>query len=238
MSEITVVIPLLNGEKHFTACLDSIPRDLDLDILVVDDGSTDGGVEIARGMGARIVSTSTPRSGASAARNLGWKMSDSPLVAFLDADDWWSLGSLEARRKALLGDANLQVVQGRIQTHAEGDVDPRIRHRHRSDPYYGVNLGASLYRREALERLQGFDENLRYNEDADFFVRLWEEGIAKRFLPEVCLFYRLHEANGSSDAPHDRLVPLMLMKQHKERMKGRDFHPPCPMADYMGWTRP
>jgi glycosyltransferase involved in cell wall biosynthesis len=90
MNELTVVVPTFNGATHLKATLDSLHRQsTDLSVLVVDDGSTDATVELARAhiVGATVIEQEN--SGVAVARNRGLAWSTSPYVAFLDQDDLW-----------------------------------------------------------------------------------------------------------------------------------------------------
>ena len=96
---ISVVVPLYNKRPFVAQALASILAQgiNDVEVVVVDDGSTDGGAELVRSLGIpQIVLVSQPNAGVSAARNRGIEVSTGELVAFLDADDWWLPGYLLA----------------------------------------------------------------------------------------------------------------------------------------------
>lgn len=97
MPKITVVIPVYNVEKYIERCLDSLVDQTcsDFDLVVVDDGSTDGSAEICRRFEAkdpRVIFISQENQGVSAARNTGieWALehSSSNWITFIDSDDW------------------------------------------------------------------------------------------------------------------------------------------------------
>lgn len=96
---ISVVVPLYNKRQFVAQALASILGQGvdDIEIVVIDDGSTDGGAELVRSLGIRnLMLVSQPNAGVSAARNRGIEVSTGELVAFLDADDWWRPGYLLA----------------------------------------------------------------------------------------------------------------------------------------------
>jgi glycosyltransferase involved in cell wall biosynthesis len=83
----TVIVPCYNSKAHLEACLASLSRsrDVEFECIVVDDGSTDGSLELAQSLGFRTVSTGT-RSGPARARNLGAEHASADLLIFIDAD--------------------------------------------------------------------------------------------------------------------------------------------------------
>lgn len=238
MSEISVIIPVLNGERFLQQALDSIPRELDVEILVADDGSTDSSIELARAAGARVLAAEGRVSGPAAARNRALRMVQSPLVAFLDADDWWPEGSLQLRLEFLRENCELDLVQGQIESRESGQLVEAVARRRLPVPSFNVNLGACLFRKEILDRVGPFDESLRFGEDGDFFMRLWEVDTVKRFLLRTCLYYRLHQTNMTVEGPQDMLTNLKLLKRHKDRMQGRLAEKKVPWGHFVGWTPP
>ena len=95
---LSVVIPLYNKAGQIARALDSVRTQTvrDIEVIVVDDGSTDGGADIVQACGdARVRLHRQPNGGVAAARNQGVALSRCPLVAFLDADDAWHPDHLE-----------------------------------------------------------------------------------------------------------------------------------------------
>lgn len=232
--EVSVIIPVLNGARFLPESLASIPRLPGLEVIVVDDGSTDASAQIAAAAGARCLKGEG--RGPAAARNLGITASTGRFLAFLDADDSWPAGSLEARQQILKA-GGCQVVQGLIQTVAEENVSAALLRRKHTRPTFNVNLGASLFERGCVLEAEGFDASLRFAEDFDFFVRLWETQVQKAFLPEVCLTYRLHGENMCADAPQDAHVMFLMLKRHKERMKKKPVELQEKLVTYLGWDQ-
>jgi len=139
----TVLIPLFNKAAYIQRALDSVYAQTDppTEILVVNDGSTDGGDRIVRAQrDPRIRVLDQPNQGVSVARNNGLAAAGQPYVAFLDADDRWRPGFLAAMRRGLqvcptatlLGAGFATVAYGRVQREfhipagAEGPCAPRV----------------------------------------------------------------------------------------------------------------
>lgn len=101
---VDVVIPVFNGRDTIRAALVSVLEqqgDCVDRIIVVDDGSSDDTPQVVQGLGSPLVElVSTPNQGVASARNLGIELSTAEWVAFLDADDVWMLGKLQAQLAA------------------------------------------------------------------------------------------------------------------------------------------
>lgn len=99
--EVSVVVPTLDARATIDRALSSVVQDGDIqvEVLVVDDGSSDSTRDLVRRREddrVRLLSTVSPRSGPSSARNVGMEAAQGRWVAFLDADDWWAPGRLKA----------------------------------------------------------------------------------------------------------------------------------------------
>ena len=93
MVKVSVIVPVYNGEKYLTQCLDSIINQTleDIEIISINDGSEDNSLSILEryaSMDNRIKIISTENRGLGAARNSGLELATGEYVAFVDADDW------------------------------------------------------------------------------------------------------------------------------------------------------
>src|SRR5947209_14845994 len=92
MLRVSVIVPLYNKARYIGRCLDAIDGQTEgsFEVIVVDDGSTDGGEKLVEKRGdPRVRLVSQENAGPGAARNHGARLAQSPVVAFLDADDAW-----------------------------------------------------------------------------------------------------------------------------------------------------
>ena len=206
---VSVVIPAYDAESTLAATLSSVLGQTysDLEVIVVDDGSSDGTASVAHGFGDPVTCIRTENRGVSHARNTGAAAANGDFVAFLDADDLWEpcklerqLGVLEGRRAAgvsttgsLRVDANLRPVEARP---AEDPVDPCAALLLRS-----MVLGAissPLIRRDVANDVGGFDPALSQCADWDYFIRL---SLRTEFavIPDPLVRYRVSPGSMSSD---------------------------------------
>jgi glycosyltransferase involved in cell wall biosynthesis len=201
--ELSVVIPAYNAAGTIGACLASVLADdgVDPEVVVVDDGSTDGTAEIARGFGDRVVVEEGDHQGAAAARNRGLRRAGGRWVKFLDADDALVPGALarqleEARalgahaRKVVYGDALWVDARDRPL----GGPRPAPR-RPGEDPVLHILTqspltSCPLHRRDLLEEVGGFDEGLTKGQEHDLHLRLVLAGVELVHRPGWVYRYR------------------------------------------------
>ena len=168
------------------------------EIIVVDDGSTDGTPEVARSFGGvRLVSR--PNGGPGAARNTGLAAARGDWIAFLDGDDAWT----EDKTRLQLEVAEREPSTGLVFGHASNLVAPRgvtledARARGEYSVLPGYVAGAMLGRRDTLLSVGPFSEELRLGEFLDWYARAVEAGIKGHCLSGVVLLRRIHGANQS-----------------------------------------
>ena len=109
-TRVSVVIPCYNGERYLADTIRSVMRQEvgPTEIIVVDDGSTDGSREVVAAFGAQVRYARQPHGGAARARNLGAALATGTLLAFIDADDLWTEHALGALIAPLERDPRLE----------------------------------------------------------------------------------------------------------------------------------
>jgi len=216
---VSVVIPLYNQGKFLPAALDSIRRSglADLDIVVVDDGSTDPDTSAILAATDGVTNIRQPHRGLSAARNAGIHSARGSLVLVLDADDMIHPRFLPAAVDALRRRDDLAFVGGYVRYFGLLDLVYVP-----AGPAGDLNLvlhthlkSAVLYRREALERIGGYDENLPAFEDWEIQIRLAQAGYDSDVLPLVGQLYRRHGDSMSfsvSNGMRSELIQYLVRK--------------------------
>ena len=219
---VSVIIPVHNGARFLPdaiACI--LEQDYPaLEIIVVDDGSTDNIAEVVAALPVDVRFIRQVNAGPSTARNRGIHLASSDIIAFLDVDDLWPQGNLSAMVSLLEAEPEVDVLLGRGQlVRITGPLRSDIQfigNPEESFPYY---IGAALYRRRAFQRLGTFDESLWFGDDNDWFNRLHESGLAHRQLPQITLFVRRHDSNMTLGKSLVELNVLRTLKKALDRRR-------------------
>lgn len=246
LPSVSVILPVHNGERFIAGAIQNIQSQQyhPLEIIVVDDGSTDSTPEILTQFKSDIQCIQQLQAGPSAARNRGIKAAQGEVIAFLDVDDLWPDNMLLTWATYLAEHPDVDIVQGliqRMQMVSPGKSDGPIEFEPVFDPYPFINIGSALYRRSVYEKIGLYDEALWDNEDTDWFTRAWENNILKVLLPEVMLFYRKHDRNMTLEQKDLVFFGLIkIYKRHLDRLRSEPAlatrRSPMSWADYLGKT--
>lgn len=212
---VSVIIPVFNGEAFLREAVQSVlaQKYSPAEIIIVDDGSTDGTEAVARSFPETVRYMRQSNKGPAAARNRGIEHAQGSLIAFADADDLWPEGKLELQLSYLLRDPAIEIVMGRIQQVRLSKVV--------NEPTFSVNLGSAVIRKSVFERVGLFDETMRYSEDVDWFMRAREAGAAIVTIDAVTLLYRQHEQNMTRGKSTSELNVLKALKRSLDRRRER-----------------
>ncbi|HLF57107.1 MAG TPA: glycosyltransferase family A protein [Thermoanaerobaculia bacterium] len=223
---IAVVIPVRDGEGFLAEAIESALAHPHVgEVVVVDDGSADGSLALARSYrGVETLALGSTR-GPAAARNAGLATIRAPVVSFLDGDDRWPEfgASGDPRLTRLLADPELDFVVGRLRMFRR-EADGSVTY---SEPRRQLQVGAALYRRRIFDRVGPFDEALVGCEDFDWYARAREAGARIEQIDDVTLFYRRHAGNLTADPEVRRhLVALPVRAALLRRRAGKPEEPP------------
>lgn len=191
MPKISVVVPLYNKANHVAQTIDSVLKQTfsDFELLVVNDGSTDGGERIVEAYpDARVRLINRDNGGESMARNTGIEKSTAKYVAFLDADDTWDSDFLEiidgltknfpdaAGYATHIRDSSmLQKCGSLFYDPSRGDEAWMIENYFEclNSGYFPVTSSSVCVKRSTLIDIQGFSVNLRIGPDIDAWIRVF-----------------------------------------------------------------
>jgi glycosyltransferase involved in cell wall biosynthesis len=190
MPAVSVVMPAYNVSRYLGDAIESVMRQTftDWELLIVDDGSTDNTLEIARhyaGRDPRIAVTHQANGGISAARNTALAHAQGLLIAILDSDDTWLPGFLETQVRILDQHPEIDIVTGNAWLRGSRRDGQLARpHPDKRPAPDLLNLIAdeecvfimSVFRRRVYDTLGGFDVTMRSNEDYDYWLRAADAG--------------------------------------------------------------
>jgi glycosyltransferase involved in cell wall biosynthesis len=192
-----------DGARFLAEALDSVFAQSyrPLDVVVVDGGSTDGSLEIARRRPEVRVVAQRGR-GIAGAYNQGVAAARGELVAFLSHDDRWTPEKLARQVEALAGDPALELTIGRVRFFLEpgAAIPPGFRRELLEGDHVGRIMETLCARRSLFDRIGGFDTDLAISEDVDWFARASDAGARMAVLSEVLVEKRVHDRNASLDA--------------------------------------
>ncbi len=216
-SEVAVIVPCHNVATYLQRSLDSVFAQTfrDFHIFAVNDGSTDGTVRILEANASRCSFLSQPQSGPAAARNRAIQMSNSPFIAFLDADDEWLPQKLERQIAWMKQDPTLGLVSsGCFVSEPGGDTrvisaPPSLRGSGKSFLQLArrcfVFTPTVVVRRRCLEQVGYFNESLAVSEDFNLWLRIAAKW-SMACLPEaLAITYKRSGSLSESISPAERL---------------------------------
>lgn len=216
---ISAVVPVRNSGRFLAQALESaIAQKAIGEIVVVDDGSTDGsGAAVANFPRTRVIRQGP--LGPGAARNTGVHEARGDWIAFLDADDLWLPDKLELQLAALDLAPRAALSTCAFEQFLE---DGCVRPRGLRPETIGVALRAPLLSalvlcREAFLQVGPFDEGLSTAEDVDWFSRAEAAGLERRIVERVLVRKRVHDRNTSFVEPGntERLLTVLATKVRK-----------------------
>ncbi|CAN5151893.1 hypothetical protein BH09BAC6_BH09BAC6_08680 [soil metagenome] len=210
--DATVVIPVFNQEKFITRCIESVISQINgrVEVLVVDDGSTDSTIDLIRQfIGIRILTQKN--GGTSSAWNLAIENCSSKYVIGLDSDDEFFPNTIEAMMKSANNYPNAAMIYSDyVFINEDGSSAKTV---FNPEPFWPVRqlltlhekLGqpdnflpfghVRLYNRQALLSAGGFNETYFYAEDFELVLRMAQQGLEFRRVPEILYKYRWHLSN-------------------------------------------
>lgn len=250
---VSVVMPAYNVAWCIGRAVDSVlAQDFRAcELIVVNDGSTDGTRALLEGYGAAITVINQENRGMSAARNAGIRRARGTYVAFLDADDWWLAGKLSRQVELMHGRPEIGFSSTTVRVE---DDDGRLLNLWRC-PDGSTEILATLFaqnaaiaggcsavmaRRDLLDRVGLFDESLRGFEDPDLWMRLAAvSGYA--CIDETLAVILRREQSVSRNLDSMRVAALRSLRKNRAllppRLRGR-FWRSCLAGVYTDYAKP
>jgi glycosyltransferase involved in cell wall biosynthesis len=224
---ISVMIGVYDGARHLAEAIDSVLAQTHrpLELIVVDDGSTDGSAEVAQSYGGALIYAHQENAGNGAARNHAVRLAAGEFFAFLDADDRFMPQKLERQLAVLEADTSWDVVFGYVREFVSPELTDEQRASIRPPapqpaPWTAPNL--MLIRRASFERVGPFSETVRVGVTVDWYARALEAELRSVMLPEVVLERRLHLNNNGLRERESRSQYLHVLKASLDRRRAAE----------------
>jgi glycosyltransferase involved in cell wall biosynthesis len=216
VSRTSVVIPSFNYAEYLPASIESVlaQTDRDFELLIVDDGSTDGSLAVARSYSdPRVRVLVEPHRGIGPTHNVGMQAARGRYIAFLDADDIWARGKLAAQCELLDRCPDIGLVytrygviaaDGRVTSRGYSWLTPKPSGAILRQLLEGNVIGTMssiCFRRDLVEDQQlRFDDTETYSDDWHFYLRVAAR-TRVHYLPRTLAYHRQHARNTSGHVP-------------------------------------
>jgi glycosyltransferase involved in cell wall biosynthesis len=215
MSLVSVVIPAHNAQRYLPAALESVFAQtlLPLEVIVVDDGSTDQTSAVAKQFAVRL--ESQPRAGAAQARNCGIAVAAGEFLAFLDADDLWLPEKLATQHAYLLANPQCDLVFCGIEQFISPDT-PEVGQQVLSPLgiHHFPSPSVLFVRREVFTQI-GVFPNFAAGEWMTWLATAQKAGLQSQMLDECLARRRIHHHNFSRSAQAQVRQGYLQMLRHK-----------------------
>ena len=217
---VSVVIAVRDRHRQLPEAVDSVlaQTGVDVEVVVVNDGSTDGTAEVADGIAARFDAVRVvhqANAGPSAARNTGVALTTGPWLTFLDSDDLMMPGRLAAQvselqylgpNSAVMGEEHIEVADGVVAPPSISAAQAQQRPR-----WYTMTM---MTTRSVFDDVGGFDESLRIGEDTELLFRMHRHGVVIARFEQIWTHRRIFGDNLVYDDVALRRTSLMALRMN------------------------
>jgi teichuronic acid biosynthesis glycosyltransferase TuaG len=247
---VSVLTPAYNSAAFIGETIESVLRQTwsDLELLIIDDGSSDGTLDVAHAIArgdARLKSFSSPHGGPAAARNVGLEHAGGRFIALLDSDDVWEPRYLSEQLSLLYQHPEIAIVSANVVSRG-GPFD--------GTPFWPITSGThelqthepiaqedavsvfAVFRREVVERIGGFKAAYTGNEDYEFWLRAMDAGF--RVLQNRAVLGRYRRRPGSVSSDEVRMLNgIIAVLESAGRLEGRLAADRALINHRLGWFR-
>ena len=220
--KVSVGIPVYNGERYVEDAIASALNQTysPLEVIVIDDGSTDRSAAIAKGF-PNVRYAFQENQGISAARNRGVEMARGEYLAFLDADDVWMPDKLRLQMTAIEGDPTLSLVFGHVEEFVSPELEEDLKGQVQiaDGVVPGLIPSTLLVRHDAFLRMGFFETNWKMGEFAAWYTRAIEKKLGQLTLPHLMTRRRVHDANNGRRQRESAIDYVRILKASLDRRR-------------------
>ncbi len=201
---ISVIIPVKNGSNYISEALTGIKtQNVNVEIIVVDDNSTDNTSEIAVEHKCTLLKHTTTM-GQVIGKNTGLKAANGNFIMFHDHDDILTNNALKIMSQELLDNKDLEVVIAKIQDFISSDASKQNQNI-KQEPYYGCLAGSLLIKKSVFDKIGLFEENITAGEIISLTSKFEEYGIKTKKIDFISSKRRIHDTNYGKTNKHKEL---------------------------------
>jgi glycosyltransferase involved in cell wall biosynthesis len=215
---VSVIIRVYNSERFLAQAIESVLAQTyrPIEVIVVDDGSTDQSASIARSY-KEVHYIYQANQGPAVARNTGLAAVQGEFIAFIDHDDVWLPNKLDVQVEYLIEHPDVGFVICRIESFLDLAVSLPPGVGEVSLMREQINLNTMLVRRGVFERVGAFDPDYKLADDLEWATRAKDLGVRMTILPDVLILRRIHEGNLSHDIKTRKADWFRLFKASIDR---------------------
>lgn len=218
---VSAIIVFYDAEAYLVEAIEGVLAQTysPIELVLVDDGSTDDGAALAEGYGRRVRLVRQAQSGVAAARNSGVGAARGEMIAFCDADDIWEPDKVARQVDALTADPGMAAVLTMVREFLSPEIDPATAQlQPAAEPLVGALPSALLARHGTVDAVGDFG-GPPLGHWADWYARLKEGGHRVGLVDEVLVRRRLHGANMGLTHRDDRGDYLRALKASLDRRR-------------------
>ena len=222
---VSVILPVFNYDRFLGEAIESVLGQTykNLEVIVVDDGSTDRSSEVAKSFADRGVRyCHQVNAGIGPARNKGVELAQGEFFAFLDADDRWPEEKIERQLRAFEDDPALEMVFGQaVQLHHGAEWEAGVKE---SKPpatglMPGIIPGTMIVKRDTFFRVGAFPGGIKVGEFIDWYSRAVQLQVRSLVLPDLFLWRRIHDSNTGIRERQSRSDYARVLKASLDRRR-------------------
>ncbi len=213
---ISVVIPSYNGEKYIADCMNSIKaQNMNTEIIVIDDISTDNTAQLAREMGAKVIINEVHK-GQVAGKNTGIREAKGKYWLTIDQDDMLADGALQKLYDEMLKDDKRCIVMAMLKDFCSPET-PEQQKFCKPNPFRGILTGSTLFKKEVFDIIGPFREDIITGDVIDMTNRMAKTGLEITNVDFVACNRRIHDSNFGRTNQKDEYKDYL--KILRERLK-------------------
>lgn len=221
-AKISIIIPFYNGANFLHEAITSVlnQKNQNLEIILVDDGSTDSSLDVIREFNdPRIQVVQQANAGAAEARNNGVRHANGAFISFLDADDLWAADKLTLQIAAFMKNPSTHMVFGQVKEFYDSSIPSQQTHQRTEKIFVGYSPIALLISKKDFLAVGEFQSKWKVAEFIDWYDRAKHLGFKEVVLPNIVAMRRIHAGNLNRLQRPDAKQYVAVLKEALDRKR-------------------